>query len=198
MSGTSRSSRVFELGLWCATLLLSTAVVYAQTAQAQSDVEGAASALEKSPGTLRVGAETQRALPTPILPSFVDSQNGSSVEDLIGVATARNPALLAARQNIVISQGRIVQAGLRPNPSISVDATNDRGFGSEGEGGFGISYAHPVELGGNRTGDHIWWISDLTKFMNHFPGWHIQYDVPRILREIYEENIDRWSQDLRS
>lgn len=50
----------------------------------------------------------------------------------------------------------------------------------------------------NRTGDHIWWISDLTKFMNHFPGWRIQYDVPRILREIYEENIDRWSQDLRS
>ncbi len=154
MSGTSRSSRVFELGLWCATLLLSTAVVYAQTAQTQSDVEGAAPALEKSPVALRVEAETPRAfetLPTPILPGFVDSQNGSSVEDLIGVATARNPALLAARQNIIISQGRIVQAGLRPNPSISVDATNDRGFGSEGEAGFGISYAHPVELGGKRS-----------------------------------------------
>jgi CDP-paratose 2-epimerase len=44
----------------------------------------------------------------------------------------------------------------------------------------------------NRTGDHIWWISDLTKFRNHYPAWQLQYNVPAILQEIYEHNLERW------
>jgi CDP-paratose 2-epimerase len=44
----------------------------------------------------------------------------------------------------------------------------------------------------NRTGDHIWWISDLTKFRNHYPAWQLQYNVPAILQEIYEQNLERW------
>jgi CDP-paratose 2-epimerase len=44
----------------------------------------------------------------------------------------------------------------------------------------------------NRMGDHIWYISDLSKFMEHYPRWQIQYDVPAILQEIFEKNADRW------
>jgi len=44
----------------------------------------------------------------------------------------------------------------------------------------------------NRTGDHVWWISDTTRFQSHYPRWQPQYDVPRILREIYDKNYDRW------
>lgn len=44
----------------------------------------------------------------------------------------------------------------------------------------------------NRTGDHIWWISDLSKFRNHYPAWQLQYNVPAILQEIYEQNLERW------
>jgi CDP-paratose 2-epimerase len=44
----------------------------------------------------------------------------------------------------------------------------------------------------NRIGDHIWYVSDLTKFMAHYPGWRIEHDLSRILREIYEANRDRW------
>jgi CDP-paratose 2-epimerase len=44
----------------------------------------------------------------------------------------------------------------------------------------------------NRIGDHIWWISDVSKFKTHYPEWQLQYDIPKILREIYEANIDRW------
>lgn len=44
----------------------------------------------------------------------------------------------------------------------------------------------------NRTGDHIWWISDLAKFQKHYPSWELTYDVPRIIREIYEFNSERW------
>ncbi|MBI4441818.1 MAG: TolC family protein [Acidobacteria bacterium] len=73
-----------------------------------------------------------------------------NAEDLIRIASQRSRELLAARQNLIIGQGRFAQAGLRPNPSINYDSTNDRSFGAEGEGGFGISYQHPIELGGKR------------------------------------------------
>jgi CDP-paratose 2-epimerase len=48
----------------------------------------------------------------------------------------------------------------------------------------------------NRAGDHIWWISGLEKFMSHYPNWKIEYDVPQILQEIYDANIDRWQTDI--
>jgi CDP-paratose 2-epimerase len=38
----------------------------------------------------------------------------------------------------------------------------------------------------NRTGDHIWYISDMSKFRKHYPGWIQQYDGQRILTEICE------------
>jgi CDP-paratose 2-epimerase len=48
----------------------------------------------------------------------------------------------------------------------------------------------------NRIGDHIWWISDIRKFMNHYPDWKIKYDIRDILQEIYEANKDRWESSL--
>jgi CDP-paratose 2-epimerase len=44
----------------------------------------------------------------------------------------------------------------------------------------------------NRIGDHIWWISGVQKFSAHYPEWRHTYDVPRICREIYDANVDRW------
>jgi CDP-paratose 2-epimerase len=44
----------------------------------------------------------------------------------------------------------------------------------------------------NRRGDHIWWISDLSKFKADFPDWKLEFGVPEILQEIFDRNIDRW------
>jgi CDP-paratose 2-epimerase len=44
----------------------------------------------------------------------------------------------------------------------------------------------------NRIGDHIWWIGDNGRFESHYPDWRLEYDVGRILREIFEANADRW------
>jgi len=44
----------------------------------------------------------------------------------------------------------------------------------------------------NRAGDHIWWISDLSKFQGHYPGWTLQHDVRQILEQIRETNLGRW------
>ena len=45
----------------------------------------------------------------------------------------------------------------------------------------------------NRIGDHIWWISDNSKFSQHYPNWKLQYNVPHILQEIYQYNHERWN-----
>jgi CDP-paratose 2-epimerase len=45
----------------------------------------------------------------------------------------------------------------------------------------------------NRTGDHIWWISDTSKFSGHYPGWKQKYDVRAILQQIYENSLDRFA-----
>ena len=43
----------------------------------------------------------------------------------------------------------------------------------------------------NRIGDHVWWISDVSKFERHFPNWHLTTDVRGILTEIYEGQMER-------
>ncbi|HYL91620.1 MAG TPA: NAD-dependent epimerase/dehydratase family protein [Alphaproteobacteria bacterium] len=44
----------------------------------------------------------------------------------------------------------------------------------------------------HRMGDHIWWISDISKFQSHYPGYKLRYDVTAILREIHDKNRERW------
>lgn len=36
----------------------------------------------------------------------------------------------------------------------------------------------------NRSGDHIWYISDVSKFKKHYPGWQQQFDIDMIAEEI--------------
>lgn len=36
----------------------------------------------------------------------------------------------------------------------------------------------------NRIGDHIWYISDVSKFKNHFPKWEYTYTLDKILEEL--------------
>lgn len=45
-----------------------------------------------------------------------------------------------------------------------------------------------------RTGDHIWWISGVRKFSSHYPGWKLTRTVREICREIYEANVERWTE----
>jgi CDP-paratose 2-epimerase len=37
----------------------------------------------------------------------------------------------------------------------------------------------------NRIGDHIWWISDVRKFQEHYPSWKFRYGLREILDEIH-------------
>ncbi len=48
----------------------------------------------------------------------------------------------------------------------------------------------------NRIGDHIWWISDVSKFETHYPNWKPEYNIRRILEDIYEANRHRWKEQI--
>jgi len=48
----------------------------------------------------------------------------------------------------------------------------------------------------NRIGDHIWWVSDIRKFQNHYPEWELDYGIDEIIQGIYDEGIERWSQPV--
>lgn len=36
----------------------------------------------------------------------------------------------------------------------------------------------------NRIGDHIWYVSDVSKFQSHYPDWKFEYDIDAILKEM--------------
>ena len=43
-----------------------------------------------------------------------------------------------------------------------------------------------------RIGDHRWWISDLDPFKADYPDFELRYGIEEILREMYEQNLERW------
>lgn len=45
----------------------------------------------------------------------------------------------------------------------------------------------------NRLGDHMWYVSDVSRFQAHYPEWNLSHNVSDILKDIYEANCERWS-----
>jgi CDP-paratose 2-epimerase len=45
----------------------------------------------------------------------------------------------------------------------------------------------------NRSGDHIWWVSDIGKFRGHYNEWSLTYTLDRLIEEIFHEMSDRLS-----
>jgi CDP-paratose 2-epimerase len=43
----------------------------------------------------------------------------------------------------------------------------------------------------NRIGDHIWYISDVHKFKNHYPDWDYSFDLKSTLVEMHENMFKR-------
>ena len=41
----------------------------------------------------------------------------------------------------------------------------------------------------NRIGDHIWYISDVTKFREHYPNWNYKYNIDSIISEMINAEL---------
>ncbi|HRP59264.1 MAG TPA: NAD-dependent epimerase/dehydratase family protein, partial [Vicingus sp.] len=44
----------------------------------------------------------------------------------------------------------------------------------------------------NRIGDHIWYISDVSKFKSHYPDWNYQFNLETTLVEMHDNMIKRY------
>lgn len=47
----------------------------------------------------------------------------------------------------------------------------------------------------NRIGDHMWYVSDLTRFRSHYPDWKLTYDLRDIVSEIHDKMAERWESE---
>ncbi|MCA9156781.1 MAG: NAD-dependent epimerase/dehydratase family protein [Planctomycetales bacterium] len=56
-----------------------------------------------------------------------------------------------------------------------------------------LSYEYRDE---NRMGDHMWYVSDVSRFQSHYPEWRLTYHVSDILQDIYDANRERWSEAM--
>lgn len=51
-----------------------------------------------------------------------------------------------------------------------------------------LSYAYSDT---NRIGDHIWYVSDVSKFQQHYPDWKFRYGIMETLTEMFQGMKDR-------
>ena len=75
--------------------------------------------------------------------------------------------------------GEVYNLGGGRKNSISILETIDLLAGM----GYTLKHSYKTE---NRVGDHICYISDLTKIHQHYPKWKLEYDLPRIVGEIVQ------------
>jgi len=101
------------------------------------------------PASLRAQPPVALPAPTPASLQYV-GPDGLSVERLTESAGSRRADLLAARQRLAIAEGRLLQAGLRPNPVFSTEYGSPRFLGGEAEYDFSAGISQTLELGGKR------------------------------------------------
>jgi len=80
-------------------------------------------------------------------------------------------------------QGEVYNAGGGASNSISVleaiQKTNEI---------TGANYINFTTVSENRIGDHIWYVSDLSKFQSHYPEWGIRTCLNTIIERIVKSN----------
>ena len=80
--------------------------------------------------------------------------------------------------------GEVFNLGGGRNNSISILETIEM----LAEFGFPLRYRYTDQ---NRVGDHICYISELTKIHSFFPEWRITYDIPRMMSEMLNHRFHK-------
>jgi cobalt-zinc-cadmium efflux system outer membrane protein len=102
--------------------------------------------------TLTVNSPTTKepVIVNPVVAHYFDPLQGSSSSDLVRRALVSNGELSAARLDIERARARLLQAGLRPNPTIDFEQTTGRLTGSAGERETSVGVSLPLEVAGQR------------------------------------------------
>ncbi len=125
----------------CGLCPLALAALLTLTAQAQNPPSPQANQPQPTP----TASATQASSAQFIAPS------GLSAQQLVDAAAQRRSDLLAARQQLAIAQGNLVQAGLRPNPQLTSDYGSVRFLGPGSDYDLSVGVSQLFELGGKRS-----------------------------------------------
>ncbi|HWW73908.1 MAG TPA: TolC family protein [Pyrinomonadaceae bacterium] len=100
---------------------------------------------ERDAGSAATSAASQAASA-----QFLDP-TGLTVERLVATGFERRADLLAARQRLAVAEGRLIQAGLRPNPTLDAEYSQARFLGGQNEGDTSVGLSQVFETGGKRS-----------------------------------------------
>jgi cobalt-zinc-cadmium efflux system outer membrane protein len=81
---------------------------------------------------------------------FIDP-TGLTLDNLLLDGFTRRADILAARQRLAIAEGRLIQAGLRPNPTVDSDYASAKFLGGQNEGDMTFGISQVFETGGKRS-----------------------------------------------
>ena len=93
--------------------------------------------------TMQAGAPSQT-----ITTIYLDPVNGKTVDDLVKLALQNNAELVAMRKEAEAGEALVKQAGLRPNPAVTVSGARQI---SGTDNNVMIQGEQPLELGGRRS-----------------------------------------------
>src|SRR5215472_3237217 len=79
------------------------------------------------------------------------AQRTMSFDELAQAALNNNRELQAARESLKQAEARLMQAHLRPNPTLDVSGSTDALFSGEGDNTLSVIVSQPLELGGKRA-----------------------------------------------
>jgi cobalt-zinc-cadmium efflux system outer membrane protein len=102
------------------------------------------------PGTSRGAERTTTQPPSQRSSSQFLGEPGLTVERLVESGFNRRADLLAARQRLAIAEGRLIQAGLRPNPELEAEYGSARFLAGEAESELDVGVSQVFEIGGKR------------------------------------------------
>lgn len=118
---------------------------------------------------------------------------GNRVRDQIhsyDVATCIYEFIKNPKPNNIGLYGKPYNLGGERKNSISIFETIDA---IKAKIGMGLEYEKAPE----RESDHIWWISDMSKFKKDYPNWKITKDLDYIFNEIIEYYIKELKLDVK-
>ncbi len=99
-------------------------------------------------------SKVETSVPKPILvsvlPDYYNAQDGVSIKELISRALNANQELAAARLEIEKAKARLIQATLKPNPTLEFEQESGRLIGNGGDGNFTVGASLPIEIYGRR------------------------------------------------
>lgn len=97
---------------------------------------------------------SQDATPTPVKltsTEYVSQDDGLTIEKLLELGANRRADLQAARARLTIAEGKLQQAGFRPNPTLSGDYGTARILGGGDENQFSVGVSQVFETGSKRN-----------------------------------------------